>query len=241
MGVRETSRESYKKIKDLGAQQQRVFEAFKKFEPATDGQVADYLDLERSRITGRRHELVQYGFIVEHGKTFDKATKRNVLTWVTSDPFANHEIKKAVGKPEQKQEEKSVKKFSLKLKDGRQFTISEAMKDEIESSMAVQRGSGGAITLAGHEFRLSNIIIPIREQIVDEHLAPIKNEKTRSVLLVEKDGEWIETDELEIRLRKNQTPFRTRIVGVETGRVTYDMLTYFEDGYESMRDMRGRD
>lgn len=239
MAVRETSRESYKKITKLGAQQQLVFDAIKQLEPCSDRDISKHLGIQVNQINGRRGELVDYGFVVEHGRKYDKETKRNVLTWVTADPIAQRQLQKVVGKPEHKQEEKSVKKFSLKLKDGRQFTISEPMKDEIESSMAVQRGSGGEITLAGHVFRLSNIIVPIREQIVDEDLAPIKNEKTKSVLLIEKDGAWVETNELEIRLRKNQTPFRTRIVGVETGRVNYDMLTYWEDGYESNRDMRG--
>lgn len=240
MGVRETSRESYKKITKLGEQQQIVFDAIKLLEPCSDRDISKHTGIQVSQINGRRGELVHFGFVVEHGRKYDTETKRNVLTWVTSNPLANHQIKKAVGKPEHKEEKKSVKKFSLKLKDGRQFTISEAMKDEIESSMAVQRGGGGSITLAGHEFRLSNILIPIREQIVDEDLAPIKNEKTRSVILVEKDGDWVETDELELKLRKSQTPFRTRITGIESGRVTYDMLTYFEDGYESLRDMKGK-
>lgn len=237
MAVRETSRESYKKIVKLGAQQQLVFDAIKALEPCSDRDISKHLGIQVNQINGRRGELVDYGFVVEHGRKYDKETKRNVLTWVTADPMAQRQIEKAVGKPEHKQEKKSVNKYTLRLKNGQLFTISEAMKDEIEASIATQKGT---IEIAGHVFALSNIVTPIQSQQVNEELETIKKEETREVTLIEKDGAWVETTEFVTALRKSQTPFRTRKIGLETGRIHYDMLTYWADGfYETLRDMRG--
>lgn len=236
MAVRETSRDSYKKITKLGAQQQLVFDAIKALEPCSDRDISKHLGIQVNQINGRRGELVDYGFVVEHGRKYDKDTKRNVLTWVTTDPMANRQIQKAVGKPKHTEEKKSVKKFSLRLKDGKMFTISEAMKDEIEASIKTQRGT---IEIGNHVFALTNIVMPMQEQKVDEELETIKKEETREITLVEKAGAWVETSEFVTALRKSQTPFRTRKIGVETGRIHYDMLTYWEDGfYETLRDMR---
>lgn len=130
-----------------------------------------------------------------------------------------------------------MNKYTLRLKNGQLFTISEAMKDEIEASIATQKGT---IEIAGHVFALSNIVTPIQSQQVNEELETIKKEETREVTLVEKDGAWVETKEFVTALRKSQTQFRTRKIGLETGRIHYDMLTYWQDGfYETLRDMRG--
>lgn len=248
MGVRETSRESYRKIDDLGDQQRAVFEALKKIEPATDREIEAATGLEMGAVNGRRGELVKYGFVVEHGRKYNPATDRNVMTWVTADPMAQRQIEKALqsegdtdvtrktstGKTEKNQ----VKKYSLKLKSGKLFTITEEMKDEIEEAMSVQRGHGGKITIAGHEFVLSQIIIPIKPQEIDEELQTIKNEQTREVVLEIRDGQWLPATRSTASFRRSQTQFRTQRIGVESGRVVSDLMTIFEDGYESVRDMK---
>lgn len=237
MAVRETSRASYKKLNELGEKQQEVFNALKAIEPASDRDIAKHLDVSAHYVSPRRGELAQWGFVVEAGYDYDKETQRKVIVWATTDPMSNRQIQKAVGKPEHKEEKKSVKKYTLRLKNGKLFTISQAMKDEIEASIASQRGT---IELAGHVFALTNIVTPIQEQTVSEDLAPVKKEDTREELFVEVAGKWQPATENELTMKRSRTPFRTRRIGVETGRVHYDMLTYWQDEvYETLRDMKG--
>lgn len=240
MTVRGTTLEAFKKLTDLGKRQQEVFNILKRIEPATDREISKETDMDIRSINARRGELEKYGFVVAHGNKIDPATNRRAITWVTADPMAQRQLEKAVGKPTEKHQhtevKKAVNKYTLRLKDGRLFTISQAMKDEIEASIETQKGT---IEIAGHVFALTNIVVPIQAQEVDAELETVKNEKTREVILIEKDGAWVETSEFIGALRKAQTPFRTRKIGLESGRIHSDWLTHFPDGYESMRDMKG--
>lgn len=242
MTARETSRESYKKLTDLPEKQLEVYNALKELEPCSDRDIEKHIGMQMGAINARRGELMKYGFVVAHGRKYDKETKRNVITWVTADPMAQRQVEKVVGKlpksTEHTQEIKSVNKFTLRLKNGKLFTISEAMKEEIEASIKTQRGT---IEIAGHVFALSNIVLPIQPQEVDAELEVVKTEKTREIILVEKDGAWVETSDFTSALRKAQTPFRTRKIGLESGRTHSDWLTHFPDGYETLRDMKGND
>lgn len=237
MTVRGTTREAYKKLSDLGKRQQEVFNILKRIEPATDRDISNETDMDIRSINARRGELERYGFIAEHGTKIDPATNRRAITWVTSDPMAQRQIEKAVGKPPKHTEEKkSVNKFTLRLKNSQIFTISEPMKVEIEAAINSQRGN---IEIAGHVFAISNIALPIREQTTEEDLAPVKNEETRTEVLISSGDKWIVAEETDSSMRRSQKPFRTRRIGVESGRVHYDMLTHFRDGYETLRDMKG--
>ncbi len=63
MGVRETSRESYKKLNDLGDKQREVYDALQKLGAATDRELTEFLDWEINQLLPRRGELVEFGFI----------------------------------------------------------------------------------------------------------------------------------------------------------------------------------
>jgi hypothetical protein len=237
MAVRETSRESYKKLTDLGPKQLEVFNALKEIEPASDRDIEAVTGMKMGAINGRRGELMRFGYVVAHGKKYDKETHRNVMTWVTADPMAQRQLEKVVGKPKQKQEEKAVTKYSLRLKNGKQFVINQAMRDEVEASIKSQRGT---IELAGHVFALSNIITPIEAVSGPTATPPAEKEETREEIFVEVDGKWQPATETSTLLRRNKTPFRTQRIGVKTGAVHYDMLMFWQDEvYETLRDMRG--
>lgn len=240
MPVADTSKESYDKMRSekLGPQQQLVFEAFKALEPASDRDVSKHLGIQVNQINGRRGELVEYGFIVEHGRKYDYETKRNVISWVTANPMAQRQIEKTVGKTKNEQREVNPNmKYLLKLKDGKRFTITAAMKEEIEESMAAKRGNK-TITLANTVFVLSNIALPITEfgNAPSAQPAPIK-EATREQTLIEVDGSWQVTTTSESQLRRDQIVFRTQRVGVESGTVKQDLMTVYDGPYESVRDM----
>lgn len=236
MPNRSTSRESYKKITDLADKQLKVLNALKKIEPASDRELSLELDVSISNITPRRGELVDYGFAVMHGKKFDFETGRSVIAWVSADPMAQSAIKKSLDKSgsDEKSGKEPAKKYLLKLKSGRQFTISEAMKNEVEASIESQRGS---IELAGHSFAIKNILQPI-QQVGATLASPAEKEETREVILVQKDGKWCETNEFTNRLRRSQTIFRTQKIGIKSGNIVYDMMTYYPDGYETLKDMK---
>lgn len=237
MPVTTTSKESFRKLTDLGEKQREVYDLLNKNGGMTDREMAVALDWPINQLLPRRGELVEYGFVIKHGEKYVKDTKRNVTVWVATDPLAARQIEKVVGKIETKKESDPKMKYLLKLKDGKTFTINGAMKDEIEEAMEAKRGNR-TISLAGHVFALSNIAMPIEEYgVKSEKPAPIK-EDYRTVTLIEVNGHWQETNELESKLRRSQTPFRTRRIGVITGTVTYDMLTLFDGVYESVRDMR---
>lgn len=241
MPVTNTSKESFRKLTDLGDKQREVYDMLNNNGGMTDREMAAALDWEINQLLPRRGELVEYGFVVKHGEKFVKDTKRNVTVWVATDPIAAKQVEKIVGKNETKKGSDPKMKYLLKLKDGKTFTINGAMKDEIEEAMSAQRGTR-TISLAGYTFALGNIALPIEEYGIAtaENPQPIK-EDYRTVTLIEVNGHWEETNELESKLRRSQTPFRTRRIGVITGAITYDMLTLFDGIYESVRDMRNQD
>lgn len=241
MGVRDTSRESYRKLTDLGDKQRELYEALKKIGPASDRELKDHLDWEINALLPRRGELVKYGFIKKVGVKFNKATDRNVTLWAATDPMADRAVEKIVGKPEnQKQRSDPKMKYLLKLKNGQRFTITAAMKDEIEEAIAAKRGQK-TVTLANHVFALTNIALPIVEfgnaAAAPQHKKP---EATREITLIEVDGQWQETDISERQLRDEKREFRTRRIGVETGEIHSDLMTVYDGIYESVRDMKGR-
>lgn len=131
-------------------------------------------------------------------------------------------------------------KYLLKLKNGQRFTITGAMKDEIEEAIAAKRGQK-TVTLANHVFALTNIALPIVEfgnaPAAPQHKKP---EATHEVTLIEVDGQWQETDIPERQLRDQKREFRTRRIGVESGEVHSDLMTVYDGIYESVRDMKGR-
>lgn len=241
MPVTQTSKDSYRKLTDLGDKQRELYEALKKIGPASDRELKDYLDWEINALLPRRGELVKYGYIKKVGVKFNQATDRNVTLWAATDPIADRAVEKIVGKTEnQKQRSDPKMKYLLKLKNGQRFTITGAMKDEIEEAIAAKRGQK-TVTLANHVFALSNIALPI----VEFGNAPAspqskKPEATREVTLIEVDGQWQETDISESQLRREQREFRTRRIGVESGEIHSDLMTVYDGIYESVRDMKGR-
>ena len=72
---------------------------------------------------------------------------------------------------------------------------------------------------------------------VAEEPEPAKPEAVREALLVKQGDQWVETNDIPVTLRRNETEYRTQRIGVDTGKVYSDMLTYWEDGYESNRQM----
>lgn len=241
MPATSTSKESYKKLTDLGDKQRETYEAIKKIGPASDRELCDFLDWEINVLIPRRTELEGYGFIKRAGVKWNPITKRHVTQYVASDPIADRHIEKAVGKTKNEQREINPNmKYLLKLKNGQRFTITHAMKEEIEEAMAAKRGSK-TITLANQIFVLSNIALPITEFGNAPAAQQPVNEATREQVLIEVDGAWQVTDQSESQLRREQIVFRTQRVGVESGTVKQDLMTLYDGPYESVRDMlRGR-
>ena len=92
MAVTATSKESYKKLTDLGPRQLAVHSAIGNLGIASNREIALYLNIGVNQVTGRVKELRDYGFVVEHGKKWDRETQRNVTAWCTSDPYAQKKI-----------------------------------------------------------------------------------------------------------------------------------------------------
>jgi len=186
MGVRATSRASYRKLKNkLGEKQQELYNALREIEPASDRDLALKLDWSISHITPRRGELLKYGYIVNAGKKFDIETGRNVLAWATASPMATAAVDRAAGKER-------------------------------------------------HEVKHEEPAKP--EPAADPVPEPVQ-EATREVTLTEQAGEWSETSQTPGSLRRSQTQYRTQKIGVTTGYIYSDILTYFEDGYEENRKL----
>jgi len=240
MPATETSKQSYRKITDLGDRQREVYDALQAMGSATDRELTEKLDWEINQLLPRRGELVEYGFVKKSGEKYNPATKRNVTVWVATNPIADRQVQKAIGKFENKKQESNPNmKYLLKLKNGQRFTITAAMKDEIEEAMSAKRGNK-TVTLAKTVFVLSNIAMPITEfgaaGEAKAKAAEIK-EDYREDVLIEVDGQWQVTDISESQLRKTQTPFRTRKTGKTSGIVKQDLMTIFDGVYESVRDM----
>ena len=69
MPVRETSRQSYKKLTDLGDKQREVHELLKKHAAGlSDREMASLLGWEINQLLPRRGELEEYGFVKQNGK-----------------------------------------------------------------------------------------------------------------------------------------------------------------------------
>lgn len=81
-----TSKDSYRKITDLGNRQQAFYRAVTNLGSASNRQIAKYLDVPVNEITPRCKELRDLGFIVENGKQYDYETGRNVTMWCIKDP-----------------------------------------------------------------------------------------------------------------------------------------------------------
>lgn len=243
MPVTNTSKESYKAITDLGDKQREVYDMLQSMGLATDRELTERLDWEINQLLPRRGELVEFGFIKKSGEKYNPATKRNVTVWVATNPMADRAVQKVVGKNETKKESDPNMKYLLKLKDGKRFTITAAMKDEIEEAMAAKRGNK-SVTVANHVFMLSNIAMPITEfgngAAAAAARAPVK-ETTHEVTLIKVDGKWHPTDIAERQLQRDRIEFRTRRIGDTTGEIHSDLMTVYDGIYESVRDMRGRD
>lgn len=239
MPVTETSKESYRKIDDLGDKQREVYATLQAMGSATDRELTERLDWEINQLLPRRGELRDLGFIKKVGEKYNPATKRNVTVWGATDPIADRAVQKIVGKPETKKESDPNMKYLLKLKDGKRFTITAAMKDEIEEAMAAKRGNK-SVTVANHVFVLSNIAMPISEfgNAAPAKPEPVK-EDFREETLIKVDGAWQPTDQSHSLMRKEQIEFRVKKIGKISGYVKEDLLTVYDGIYESVRDMRG--
>ena len=90
--VTETSKQSYKRLTDLGARQIEVHRAIGELGTASNREIAKYLSRPVNEITPRVKELREYGFVIEHGKKWDNETRRNVTAWCVTDPYAQKKI-----------------------------------------------------------------------------------------------------------------------------------------------------
>ena len=93
MSATATSKESYKKLEDLGPRQIAVHKAIGEMGTASNREIAGYLDKPVNEITPRVKELRDFGLVKEFGKKWDRDTKRNVTAWCVTDPYAERKIK----------------------------------------------------------------------------------------------------------------------------------------------------
>lgn len=98
--VTETSKQSYRKLSDLGPRQTAVHRAIGELGKASNRDIAKYLGKPVNEITPRVKELREYGFVAEHGKKWDNETKRNVIAWCAVDPYAKKQIDLIQEEPE---------------------------------------------------------------------------------------------------------------------------------------------
>lgn len=240
MPATNTSKESFKLITDLGDKQREVYDMLQSMGSATDRELTERLDWEINQLLPRRGELVDFGFIKKSGEKFNPATKRNVTVWVATNPMADRAVQKIAGKNENQNQGSDPKmKYLLKLKNGQRFTITCAMKDEIEEAMAAKRG-GKSITLANTVFVLSNIAMPITEFGNAEAAKSTETkEEYREEVFVIKDGQWQKATDSESQMRREHIVFRVKKIGVTTGTIKEDLMTTYDGIYESVRDMRG--
>lgn len=85
-----TSREAYNSIKPkLGTNQKRVLDTIKDFEPVTNDMIAKLLNWEINRVTGRVHELAEYGIIEQSGYGLTSSGRR-AKAWVTKKQDDNN-------------------------------------------------------------------------------------------------------------------------------------------------------
>lgn len=63
MSMSETSREAYKSVQELGNKQMEVFEKIVELQPCSNKTIAEALNWEINRVTGRVNELAKKGLI----------------------------------------------------------------------------------------------------------------------------------------------------------------------------------
>lgn len=86
MPVALTSKLAFKKInKKLGNNQMAVYRALKKLGHATDLEISDYLGKPINEVTPRRNELVDYGYVKEDGRRYNR-TGNSAKAWVAVNP-----------------------------------------------------------------------------------------------------------------------------------------------------------
>ena len=78
--MRDTSIEAYHSIKHPQTKRQQVFNVIKEYGPMTDQEVADRLGWTINRVTGRRNELVDEGYVRMIGTKQNKFNRR-VYVW----------------------------------------------------------------------------------------------------------------------------------------------------------------
>lgn len=80
MGVRQTSLEAYWEVKQsLGSRQRVVYEAFQMYGDMCDKEVKMWIGWDINRVTPRRKELVDLGWIAHKG--YKKFDGRKVMVW----------------------------------------------------------------------------------------------------------------------------------------------------------------
>lgn len=77
----DTRNEVFHEYERKGARQ-RVYDVIKEYQPVSDQDISRILDIPINRVTGRRHELVEQGLVVDGGKI--KQNGRTVHVWETN-------------------------------------------------------------------------------------------------------------------------------------------------------------
>ena len=99
MVVRDTSIESYNKLKEeglLSARQIQVYDMLRSLNYGSiDRQLAFLCNLPINSITGRRHELEEMSLVMSIGKVLDTKTNRNVNTWAIN-PTPDYSMAKKI-------------------------------------------------------------------------------------------------------------------------------------------------
>lgn len=79
----DTRNQSYRAL-DRSTNRARVYDIIAQRGPITDREIANCLDWPINCVTGRRHELVELGFVASAGKIKDKLTGMTVHAWTVS-------------------------------------------------------------------------------------------------------------------------------------------------------------
>lgn len=100
MTVAPTSLKAYRELKNLGRDQQTLFNKVEWFEHAEYGlpsrrDLATALDWETSRVAARVNDLIRYGYLKEQGTKTDKTTGKTVKCLSTASPVDKKVVKHA--------------------------------------------------------------------------------------------------------------------------------------------------
>lgn len=79
--IRNTSREAYKSIVNLGAKQNLVLTAIKEHKAICNYDIAEYLKVPINQVTGRTRELFQLGLVREEYIERHLKTGRQCIYW----------------------------------------------------------------------------------------------------------------------------------------------------------------